>query len=96
MRANAVSRLLCRKFFTKAGDSKPAPQQAKLSFATKAADKPKNPVPKKEEESEGEDKLHDTKANPPSQRSPSDTSTKENSTPVSGERVHVLQLLNCG
>ncbi|KAJ4418170.1 ATP-dependent DNA ligase Cdc17 [Gnomoniopsis sp. IMI 355080] len=72
------------KFFTKPSDSKPAPQQTTLSFASKSADKPKKPEPNKQEDEDDvkeEEEEQVTKSS--KQSSPSSASTKENSAPAS-------------
>lgn len=88
-----ISPLLCSKFFTKPSDSKPAPQQTKLSFAAKSADKPKKLEPKKQEDDEDvkeEEQEQETK--PSSQSSLSSASTKENSAPAPGECGRMIYL----
>ncbi|KAJ4391338.1 ATP-dependent DNA ligase Cdc17 [Gnomoniopsis smithogilvyi] len=72
------------KFFTKPGDSKPAPQQTKLSFASKSADKPKRQEAKKQKDHtqvKEDEAEQETKSS--TQSSPSSASTKENSAPAS-------------
>lgn len=80
-----VPGLLCSKFFTKPNGTKPAPQQTKLSFASKSADKPqKLETPKVE----GEDDIKEEdeeEYQAERQSSPGSASTKENSAPTSGE-----------
>lgn len=80
-----VPTLSCSKFFTKPNGTKPAPQQTKLSFASKSADKPKRAeTPKQEDEVDVKEEIeeeHETE----SRSSPGSASTKENSAPTSGE-----------
>ncbi|POS70674.1 DNA ligase [Diaporthe helianthi] len=70
------------KFFGKSDGSKPAPtQQTKLSFATKASDKPKKAAAAKKEDDSAEEGT-ESKAAVANQGSPSSSSAKENSEPV--------------
>lgn len=70
------------KFFGKPDGSKPAAtQQTKLSFATKAADKPKKAAAAKKEDDSSEEGT-ENKTKVANQSSPSSSSAKENSGPV--------------
>ncbi|KAG8161722.1 hypothetical protein KVR01_008709 [Diaporthe batatas] len=70
------------KFFGKSDGSKPAPtQQTKLSFATKASEKPKKAAAAKKEDG-GADEGTEVKTEAASQSSPTSSSAKENSEPA--------------